>query len=72
LFCKFQFKIKKLSNLDNRVPGPQKYVSKHLISGTGIIFNSKFRSSPGKTMAGRGKLLEAKLKSNINSYYNST
>jgi len=39
------------------------YLSKHLINGSGIIFNSKFKSSPGKTMAGRKKTLENKLKS---------
>jgi predicted PurR-regulated permease PerM len=55
--------IKFLQNLDNKVPGPQKYESKTLINGKGIIFNSKFSSSPGKTIAGRSKLAENKLKS---------
>jgi hypothetical protein len=54
------------------VPGPQKYESKTLINGSGIIFNSKFRSSPGKTISGKNKLLENKLKSIINLYYFST
>ncbi len=49
------------------MPGPQKYESKTLINGKGIIFNSKFRSSPGKTIAGRSKLAENKLKSNFHS-----
>jgi hypothetical protein len=52
--------------LDNKVPGPQKYESRTLINGKGIIFNSKFISSPGKTIAGRSKLAENKLKSNFN------
>jgi len=45
------------------VPGPQKYESKTLINGKGIIFNIKFSSSPRKTITGRSKLAENKLKS---------
>ena len=51
--------------VDNKVPGPQKYDSKTLINGTGLIFNSKFASSPGKTISGRNKLVTNKLKSNV-------
>ena len=58
IFCFFVINI-----LDNKVPGPQKYASKSLINGTGMIFNSKFVSSPGKTISGKFKLAESKLKS---------
>jgi hypothetical protein len=51
--------------LDNKVPGPQKYNSKYLINGTGYIFNSKFTSSPGKSISGRYNLAQNKLKSEI-------
>ena len=50
--------------VDNKVPGPQKYDSKTLINGTGLLFNSKFASSPGKTISGRNKLVTNKLKGN--------
>ena len=51
--------------IDNKVPGPQKYDAKTLINGTGYIFNSKFSSSPAKTISGRNKLVTSKLKSKI-------
>lgn len=47
----------------NNFPGPQRYESKTLINGSGIIFNSKFRSSPGKTITGKHNILGNKLKS---------
>jgi hypothetical protein len=37
----------------NNYPGPEKYEQKSLINGKGICFNSKFQSSPGKTLVGK-------------------
>jgi len=43
--------ISKTSNLSS--PGPGSYNLTPLINGKGRVFNSKFHSSPGKTMSGR-------------------
>jgi len=37
----------------NNFPGPEKYEQKPLINGKGILFVSKFQSSPGKSMTGK-------------------
>ena len=44
-------KVDKTSNL--ATPGPGSYNNTPLISGKGKIFNSKYSSSPSKTMSGR-------------------
>jgi hypothetical protein len=48
-------------NVGNKFPGPQSYNIVPLINGTGKSAISKFRSSPGKTMAAKHDLNKLKV-----------
>jgi hypothetical protein len=52
----------------NKFPGPQSYNINPLINGKGNIFVSKFKSSLGKTIAGKH---EFKADSSSNIYLNN-
>lgn len=46
-------KSTRLYNYNNGVPAPNSYILGNLFNGTGKLYNSKFKSNPGKSMLSR-------------------
>ena len=52
---------KRFNDYDHKTPGPGAYDYENLVKGNGVIFNSKFVSSNGKTMGKKLKFIKNKL-----------
>jgi hypothetical protein len=52
---------KRFNDYDYKTPGPGAYDYENLVKGNGVIFNSKFISSNGKTMGKKLKFIKNKL-----------
>jgi hypothetical protein len=52
---------KRFNDYDHKTPGPGAYDYENLVKGNGVIFNSKFVSSNGKTMGKKLKFIKNQL-----------